>query len=129
MVNMETAEPSMATNLAVDRTALAAERTLMGWIRTTLSMIGFGFTIGKVGQALAGVKGLLRFHTYSVKGLSDFLVILGTVSLLGACWQYRSRIRALRAMGLPRTHSMTLGVALVLVALGAFALTALVMAL
>jgi putative membrane protein len=126
---METTEPSIATSLSLDRTALAAERTLMGWIRTALSMIGFGFTIGKLGQALAEVKGLFRFHTYSVKGLSDFLVTLGTAALLGACWQYQSRIRGLRAMGLPRTHSLTLGVALVLVAIGAFALTALVMAL
>jgi len=118
----------LTTSLSMSRTALAAERTLMGWIRTTLSMIGFGFTIGKLGQVLSDVKGLLRFHTFSVRSLSEFLVILGTVSLLVACWQYRNRIRALRSMGLRYERSLTLVVALVLVAVGAFALTTLVMA-
>jgi putative membrane protein len=33
--------------LALDRTRMAAERTLMAWVRTALSMIGFGFTIYK----------------------------------------------------------------------------------
>jgi len=117
------------TRLAIERTALAAENTLMGWIRTTLSMIGFGFTIGKVSEALGEVKGLFRLHSFSVKGISDFLVILGTVSLLIACAQYRHRVLGLRKLGLPREMSLTLGVAMLLVVLGALALTALVMAL
>ena len=118
-----------STSLAIERSALAAENTLMGWIRTTLSMIGFGFTIGKVSQALGEVKGVFRVYTFSVKGISDFLVILGTASLLVACWQYRHRVRGLRKLGLPREASLTLGVAMLIVVLGAFALTTLVMAL
>ena len=31
---------------------MAADRTLMAWIRTTLSMISFGFTIYKFLQAM-----------------------------------------------------------------------------
>jgi putative membrane protein len=117
------------TLLALDRTALAVERTLMGWIRTTLSMISFGFTIGKVGEALSDVKGVLRLRTYSVKGLANFLVIVGTVALLLAAFQHWNRVRELRAMGLPRRHSLAFVVALLLAALGGFALTALVLAL
>ena len=37
----------VGTRLAVDRTALAHERTLMAWIRTAASLISFGFTIYK----------------------------------------------------------------------------------
>jgi putative membrane protein len=122
-------EPDANTRLAIARTALAAENTLMGWIRTTLSMIGFGFTLGKIGQALSQVKGVFRVYTFSVKGISDFLVILGTVALLVACWQYRHRVKGLRKLGHPREASLTLGVAMLLVVLGAFALTTLVMAL
>ena len=38
--------------LALDRTRLAAERTLMGWVRTSFSMMTFGFTIYKVVQEI-----------------------------------------------------------------------------
>jgi putative membrane protein len=127
-----TPHPDETTSLSIERTALAAENTLMGWIRTTLAMIGFGFTLGQIGKALGEVgevKGVFRFHTFSVEGISDFLVILGTVSLLLACWQYRHRVRVLRKLGLPSEISLTLGVALLIVVLGAFALTTLVMAL
>ena len=45
----------MATNeeLALRRTFLAHERTLMAWIRTSVSLISFGFTIYKFFQYLA----------------------------------------------------------------------------
>ena len=36
------------TELARVRTREAADRTLMAWIRTSLSLIGFGFTANKV---------------------------------------------------------------------------------
>ena len=39
--------PTAATDLAVDRTRLAHERTLMAWVRTATSLITFGFTIHK----------------------------------------------------------------------------------
>jgi len=39
--------PSRSTRLGADRTWLAHERTLMAWIRTSTSMIAFGFTIYK----------------------------------------------------------------------------------
>ncbi|MBN2629910.1 MAG: DUF202 domain-containing protein [Rhodobacteraceae bacterium] len=42
------AEIGFTTQLAIQRTVMAADRTLMAWIRTALSMIGFGFTIYKV---------------------------------------------------------------------------------
>jgi hypothetical protein len=42
---MSDTEPKVADMLALDRTRMAAERTLMAWLRTALSMISFGFTI------------------------------------------------------------------------------------
>lgn len=120
------------TNLAMERTYLAAERTLMGWIRTSLSMISFGFTIGKLGKVLQDIefKGLLgNTRTVSVKNLGYFLVALGTVALLGAAFQHWRRVRQFRALGLGRQFSITFIVALLLAAVGGFALTSLVMSL
>ena len=120
--------PDSTTGLAIGRTALAAARTLMRWIRTALSMISFGFAIGKLGEVLqrTELKGLLQMHTYSVRGLADFLVIFGTGALMAACWQHWRRVHALYAQGLPHQVSITLVVAVALSMLGLFALTALV---
>jgi putative membrane protein len=123
---------SDSTQLAMDRTFLASERTLMAWIRTTLSMISFGFTIGKLGKVLEEVeyKGLLgNIRTVSTQTLAFALVILGTAALLGAALQHWRRVRDLRAMGLPGKFSITFIVALLLAAVGGFALTSMVMAL
>ena len=120
------------TDLAAERTYLADERTLMGWIRTSLSMISFGFTIGKVGQVLHEVefKGLLgRTRTVGIKDLAYALVVLGTLALLGATFQHWRRVRQLRSMGLGFHFSITFIVALLLAAVGGFALTSLVLAL
>ncbi len=125
-------EHSVTTNLAMDRTYLACERTLMAWIRCSLSMIGFGFAIGKLGQVMHSIefKGLLgNTRTVGVKSLAYFLVVLGTVALLGATLQHWHRLRVLRAMGQSYQFSITFIVALVLAAIGGFALTSLVLAL
>lgn len=116
------------TDLGLQRTAMAAERTLQAWIRTALSMISFGFTIGKLGQAVQEFEGSGAFdRVWSVGGLAYALVVMGTLSLLVASVQYVLAMRELRLKGLPARVSLALGVALALVVLGGFAFSALVM--
>lgn len=117
------------TDLALERSYLAAERTLMAWIRTALAMISFGFTLGKLGEVLEDVevKGVLgHVRNISVESIAFFLVILGTLALLGAAVQHRVRVYELVRMGLCRQFSITFVVALLLVVVGGFAFTALV---
>jgi putative membrane protein len=130
--NVSTRLAHERTDLALDRSYLAADRTLMAWIRTALSMISFGFTIGKLGQYMDSVntRGIFgASRTVSIESLAYFLVLLGTVSLLGAVWQYRLRMRQLRAMGFNPSFNIAFYVGLLLVAVGGFALTSLVMSL
>ena len=117
------------TDLALDRTYMAGERTLQAWIRTTLSMISFGFTLGKLAQVLQDVevKGLFRTHTLSITGVAYVLVILGIVSLLAAIVQHGLAVRELRARGLRRRVSIASIIALLLVVVGGFAFTSLVL--
>jgi putative membrane protein len=116
------------TDLALSRTHWAAERTLQAWIRTSLSMITFGFTIGKLGQAAEDIVVTSRFfnHEWSIRSLAYTLVSTGTVALLIATAQYWLDMRRLRAMGLDRRPGLPLIVAILLVLLGAFLISALV---
>jgi len=118
------------TDLALERNYMAAERTLMAWIRTALSMISFGFTIGKLGQVLQDVevRGFLgRFHDVSVESIAYFLVVLGTLALLGATVQHWLEVREFRAMGLRRRISIAFVVSVLLTVVGGFALSSLVL--
>ena len=119
------------TNLALKRSYFAAERTLQAWIRTALSLISFGFTLGKLGQAIQDVemKGLFIEHTLSIRSLAYFLVVLGTVSLAWATVQHALDLRDLRAAGIQHRTSIAAIVAIVLTVIGGLALTALVLGL
>lgn len=84
-----------AENLGLDRTRMAAERTLMAWLRTSLSMISFGFTIYKFLQAIheQNTMSVLRSHTPRNVGLS--LIGIGTFALIIACFQHVKYLRKL----------------------------------
>ncbi len=49
---MNATQLKLSDALGYERTRMAADRTLMGWIRTALSMTGFGFIIYKFLQSL-----------------------------------------------------------------------------
>jgi putative membrane protein len=81
------------TQLALDRTWLAHERTLMAWVRTAGSMISFGFTIYKFfefenGRGTKATQGWLTPRDFAL-----ILVGIGLVSLLAATFQHRRDIR------------------------------------
>jgi putative membrane protein len=91
---METAahskEPKVSTELAKERTREAADRTLMAWIRTCLSLIGFGFGIAKFRDILVESGRIPRagdhIHSTLIFGLS--FISLGIFGLLAAVVQH-----------------------------------------
>lgn len=116
------------TQLALQRSFLAAERTLMAWIRTSISMIGFGFTLAKLFQSLAASNVLIRGpagNVWTAEGVGLVLISLGTVALILAVFDHLREIKQLRAMGLAGRFSLTIAVASVLAILGVMALLSL----
>ena len=89
-MNEQPRQKSMANELAKERSREAADRTLMAWVRTALSLIGFGFAIASFKQILLE-GGLIRnprkdFHGVLVFGLS--FISLGVLGLLAATLQH-----------------------------------------
>ena len=84
------------TDLAVDGSLMAAERTCMAWTRTGLSMIGFGFTIYKVLQAMLKEGIQLTLSIKGPRNIGLFLIGLGTLSTLMGGVEYLSQASHLR---------------------------------
>jgi len=57
---------NLNNELAKERSRAAAERTMMAWIRTSLSLISFGFGLDKI----VGAINASRFEGSSQAGLS-----------------------------------------------------------
>src|SRR5215471_15738721 len=84
-----TTDPSsgrdIATDLTKERNRLAADRTLMPWIRTSLSLMGFGFGIGKAYEYLTSAG--LRDPADPVRSTLIFgtsFISLGMLALVAA---------------------------------------------
>jgi putative membrane protein len=95
-MNIQADKPD-TTQLAMDRTWLAHERTLMAWIRTSTSMISFGFTIYKFfqfeqGRNTPAMRGLL----ITPRDFALIIVGIGLIALLIATIQNRIEVADLR---------------------------------
>ena len=113
------------------RTRLAVERTLMAWVRTSVALIGFGFTIVQFFEhlhAIAGVAPALRPQAPRYLGLA--LITTGVVALLISVWQYRlvvhyllgKEFEAIAGLGdvVRMTPLYAVAIALILIGLFAF---------
>lgn len=83
-----------STDLSFERARMAAERTLIAWIRTALSMISFGFTIYKFLEAMQESQ-KTHLQPNGPRNLGLTLIGLGTTGLIIACIQRRSLLKQL----------------------------------
>lgn len=118
--------------MSFQRTRLSADRTLMSVIRTSLSLIGFGFTIFQIFQKLhdAGVlksSGAPRRFGEALVYLGIGMLVLGIGYHIAFMAGLRAERKALKAEGLVHAEShfpasLTLIVAILLLLIGLLAI-------
>jgi len=115
------------TELARERSREAADRTLLAWIRTALSLIGFGFGIGKFYDYMqtAGIQRELDpIRSTLIFGAS--FIVLGVFGLAAAVIQHARLLRRLDKVEYVYAPPLPLGMimAMLLLLIGVFGLVA-----
>lgn len=102
------------------RVYFAAERTLLAWLRTGLTIIGLGFLVARFGLVVRLLRGLNSEPSAplasSIIGVG--LVLLGAFMISASAWQHRRFCRGLDESQVPARYSMKFGVWMSLVVAG-----------
>ncbi len=90
-------EANASTHFAWLRTRLALERTFMAWMRTAVSLIGFGFTITQFFSRLQEMEGRAPHPMSEMvpRNLGLTLIACGVGALAISSWQYRQALHYL----------------------------------
>jgi len=90
---------------------LAAERTLLAWIRTGLALMGFGFVVARFGLFLQQLEIMQRTQIERSDGLSLWfgtaLIAVGVIVNVFAGWQHLRLVRELDRGAASHSHSST----------------------
>jgi putative membrane protein len=94
------------------RVFFAAERTLLAWIRTGLTIMGFGFVVARFGLFLSllaaqrtTVTAPAASPSHFSSGIGIALVLLGAVSMIFAAIQHRRFVLSLPVDDVPQMHN------------------------
>jgi len=126
------AQKNLANELAKERNREAADRTLMAWIRTAISLIGFGFAIAQSYQFLESDyvektgRVLDSLHTPFIFGIS--FMVLGILGIMAGVIQYNrilDRIQSDRFIYI-RPWALPKIMAILLVVIGVFGILAII---
>lgn len=102
----------MASMMGDPRVFFAAERTLLAWVRTGLTIMAFGFVVARFGLFLRLVatqqgQGLpaAELHNRLSNALGIALVLIGVACMIVGAIQHRSYVSTLPPADVPRSHA------------------------
>jgi putative membrane protein len=92
--------------MADPRVFFAAERTLLAWVRSGLTVIALGFVVARFGLFLSLLSGsgnaAENSHSHGLSGaLGTTLVVMGAFAVLAAMYNHRCYIRTLPVEDVP----------------------------
>jgi putative membrane protein len=121
-------QKNISNELAKERSRQASDRTLMAWIRTALSLIGFGFAIASFRDILLE-GGFIRNPHNVLNGALVFglgFISLGVLGLLAATMQHWNILQHLKRDDFSYTGFRPLAfiMAILLMLIGLFAFIA-----
>ena len=125
MNKMESSPPTRPiSQLDLERTRLAAERTMMSILTTGLSFISFGFTIYTfLHYVREAEQETPRIQATGPKDMGAALITVGLFVLVAGSWQHRQFLKQLQKQSTRKLPwSVPLAAALVLAAIGIIAI-------
>ncbi len=97
--------------LSDPRVFFAAERTLLAWVRTGLTVMAFGFVVARFGLFLRlvslqqGGPAAAELHTHVSNVIGIALVLIGVACMILGAIQHRSYVSTLPPADVPRSHA------------------------
>jgi putative membrane protein len=83
-------QPTASNHFAWMNTQLAMQRTLMAGVRTSVSLIGFGFTVAQFFERMQGkIPEDMRWRPEAPRNLGLTLIAAGVFLLAMFLWQFR----------------------------------------
>jgi putative membrane protein len=90
------AKEAVISHFAWLNARLALESTMMAWVRTATTLIGFGFTIVQFFERLNNMEGVDRAaQPFAARYVGLVLIAAGVIALVVSTVQYRATIRYL----------------------------------